>query len=96
MAQLRRLWLYSPMRKESLRRASTELGVLCLGCGLFFNKYEVHIDHVSPVISIDNEENSWDSVIERLFYGETQVLCHKCHQKKSSAENKRRRIKTTN
>lgn len=56
----------------------------------------VFVDHIKPVIDPDTGFTSWDDVIERL-YCETdnlQLLCAKCHDKKTAEERKRRNAGT--
>lgn len=79
MSALRRVWMYSPMRVEALKRC--ELKALkawrCAECERYTEKPQV--DHIIPVGSGD-----WNSRIERLFCDASglQVLCKECHKKK--------------
>lgn len=54
---------------------------------------DVIVDHIDPVIPVDQTSVSWDMVIERLFCEREnlQVLCKDCHKRKTRDENKKRK-----
>ena len=77
---LRKLWLYSPERREALKRAKIFTKTWkCEKCNTLTDKPDV--DHIVPVGSY---KDGWDGVIERMFVGADglQVLCKKCHKEK--------------
>ena len=67
----------------------------CASCHNHFTSTEVQVDHIEPVVAVEKGFTSWDTYIERLFCeaSNLQVLCIKCHKKKSSVENKGRKKK---
>lgn len=109
---LRRVWsLYSPTRKEALEIAKMELTLinkdgsiskrkkfmyLCQGCGKFFDKKEVQVDHIEPVGSVPDwpgNPGDWEKYIKAVNceVENLQILCKPCHNKKSAEENAQRR-----
>lgn len=86
MSAARRIWLYSPMRKEALNRNKTDDGYhRCEKCRQLTE--EVAIDHEPPVVPLSGWD-SWDNVFERMFCPSSALhkLCHKCHSKKTAEE----------
>jgi 5-methylcytosine-specific restriction endonuclease McrA len=65
----------------------------CANCSKIFNRGEIQLDHVAPVIDPTTGFIDWNTYISRLFADESgwQVLCRGCHQAKSNAENRVRR-----
>lgn len=53
----------------------------------------VFVDHINPVVDPEKGFVSWDQFIERLFCEKEgfQLLCRKCHDKKTNNEKKLRR-----
>ena len=85
---LRKVWYWSPARREALKKAKKGNAYKCAACGEY--KVKVQVDHLFPVSDI-NGWDSWDNYINRLFCGELQVLCILCHKNKSVSENAIRR-----
>lgn len=82
---LRRLWLYSPERKDALLAAKVDRGqYLCNGCNGIFRAKEVQVDHVIPIGKFEN----WDLFIDALFCPSAylNILCKDCHNKKTEKE----------
>lgn len=108
---LRRIWLYSPLRREAKARAKAKKLYKCAGCKKHFAK--VHVDHIKPVVDIDGfplvtvydddvipddvEVDHWSIYINRLFctIDNLQCLCDECHKRKTDNERKSRRAKKT-
>jgi 5-methylcytosine-specific restriction endonuclease McrA len=87
---IRRIWFHSPVRREVLNRAKVDEYFRCEKCrGL---QEKVHIDHIDPCVPLTGWEG-YDSFIARLFCdpSELQVICEKCHSKKSLEETKIRK-----
>lgn len=85
---LRKIWLYSPQRKEALNKAKVR-GMplyICAHCKKTRLKEQVHVDHILAcgVSAMGN----FDVFISRLFEGELQVLCVDCHEVKSKLDKK--------
>ncbi len=51
-------------------------------------KNNVFVDHIAPVIDPRTGFTTWDEVVERMFCEKDrlQVLCKKCHERKSNDE----------
>lgn len=84
---VRRIFLYSPLRKEV--KANAKVGKYkykCAKCKKNFEK--VVIDHVIPVVDPAVGFVDWNTYIERMFCDEKnlQALCKKCHERKSKGE----------
>lgn len=64
----------------------------CASCKKEFPTKEVEVDHIKPIIPIEGF-TSWDITIDNLYCDKTnlQVLCLKCHEKKTKIENEERR-----
>lgn len=87
MAGIRRSFLDHPNRLLALEKAKRYDDVyLCADCGHLFKKHKVVTDHVNAVGSFTN----WDEFISRVFVepDKLQVLCIKCHKKKTKEEMK--------
>jgi 5-methylcytosine-specific restriction endonuclease McrA len=54
---------------------------------------EAVVDHIDPVVPVDDPNTSWDTIIKRLYVEEDklQVLCTSCHKEKTKEENRIRR-----
>lgn len=67
----------------------------CSACGSVSNISGINVDHVSPVVPIGKRytDFTWDQLVARLWCDESnlQVLCKKCHKKKSKEEASARR-----
>lgn len=94
-SQLRRISYKWPAYSEAWRRAKgTGRGYyMCADCGKYERRMNCQLDHKEPVIPIAG----WDGIegfVRRLFCDADglQVLGKDCHQKKTNAENERRRL----
>lgn len=91
IAACRRLWLYSPVRREVQNRAKTSDGYYrCEKCRGLADK--VQIDHIAPAVPLTGWDN-WDGFITRLFIesDQMQAICERCHNKKTLVEQKTRK-----
>lgn len=93
IAAVRKIWLWSPLRREALKRAKTASGLYkCSDCD---NEYEkVHVDHIEPVIDVKNGWQGYDSFVERLLFisdSGVQILCETCHSTKTQLESELRK-----
>lgn len=75
-------------------RVETELGprYRCATCFLLFKRTEVEVDHIDPIKPIDGSGLTRINVIDRIFTEGVQILDKGCHTKKSTVENKERRL----
>lgn len=118
---IRRTFSRSPLVQDVIKRARSEhdqfnkdgslskrkaVRYTCAECGEMFMRKNIAVDHISPVIPVDKEFESWDKFIDRLFCDEDnlQVLCSyklkdkdkfggepSCHHKKTQQERKERK-----
>lgn len=84
---LRKLWLWSPQRREAKKAARIAPGLyLCAMCQRAHREKEVDIDHVEAVGPTPGsklgKERSWDDFMRRLFCHaeELRCLCKSCHK----------------
>ncbi len=92
-SKLRFASLKWPARNECLKLARTERGrYQCADCKMEFKKEQLHVDHIEPVIALDNDELDWNSFIRKLFaeVDELQALCTNCHNVKTALEDSMR------
>lgn len=61
----------------------------CASCPKVFPRKQVQVDHITAIGTCD----TWDKFIERLFCESInlQVLCIKCHEKKTKNDNQENR-----
>lgn len=120
---IRRTFSRSPLVQEVLKDARSEhtqynkdgteskrkaVRYKCASCGKLFMGKDVAVDHIDPVIPLDEEFSSWDDFVNRLFCSKDnlQVLCSykikdkkrfddelSCHHKKTQEERKLRKSK---
>ncbi len=84
---IRRIFLYSPLRKEAKAKAKVgKYEYTCAKCKKNFEK--VMVDHIDPVVDPKVGFVDWNTYIERMFCDSSniQVLCRECHAKKTKAE----------
>lgn len=91
MSALRKVWQYSPVRREALKRAKVKIDGLdysrCEFCRKLVEK--VQVDHIIPCVPLEGFD-SWDGVIKRMLYSSIDnlsVKCRECHSKKTKEEN---------
>lgn len=118
---IRRTFSRSPLVQEVIKKVRSEHdqfkkdGTLakrkavrykCANCGKLFMRKDIAVDHIDPVIPINESFISWDKFVDRLFCGENnlQVLCSytlkrkdefggetSCHYKKTQEEKRERK-----
>jgi 5-methylcytosine-specific restriction endonuclease McrA len=118
---IRRTFSRSPLVQEVKKDARTEHEQLkkdgtpakrkavrykCAECGKLFMSKDIAIDHIEPVIPLDETFQTWDDFVERLFCDKNnlQVLCSyrlkdidkhggekSCHHKKTQLERQQRK-----
>ena len=92
MAGIRRAFLIHPYRLRALENAKKYGNkYTCNDCYHQFERSQVTTDHIEQVGSF----SSWDEFIERVFVtpDKLQVLCIRCHKKKTKKEMKKLRDK---
>lgn len=96
----RKAFKWSPGYKAALAKAFVEKrdGVeyyRCAACREIIPRPRKRVDHIKPVVPPPAPwDRSWDGVKIRMFVSEDglQVLCKECHQPKTNAENKERKL----
>jgi len=91
---LRKLSRFYPVKNDVLKIARVKPATFkCAKCGGEFERADVAVDHVHPVIDPLTGFVNWDVYINRLFCDAQglQVLCLPCHNAKTQTENKSRR-----
>jgi hypothetical protein len=90
---IRKLWLWSPMRREALKRAKWNGTKFyrCERCFLATDKPEVnHRVAVgkTPGARGAGPEVNWQTLIEKLFVGADglEILCRTCHAGETKAQ----------
>ncbi len=80
---IRKVWLYSPMRRDVLK-AAKEDGNKCKICRKSHDKLEV--DHVKPTVKLSGWDGDWTYYITTMFEGEMVALCSNCHCAKTTTQ----------
>lgn len=89
MHEFRRLHSKWPPRKKVYVEARISRGLYkCAKCGGGFGPKYIDLDHITPVISVQDGFVDWNTYIDRLFVDEKsyQVLCKECHKQKTHVE----------
>lgn len=78
------------------KRKAVKFWVKCEECGTMEAKSNCQVDHREPVVPLDKsaDEMSFDDLFDRMWCKEDnlQIVCKPCHQLKTKAENKERRL----
>jgi len=79
--------------KDGSKAAKPAVRYQCNVCKKWFKSTEVAVDHIIPVISIEEGFKNWDTFVERLFCNSMnlQVICDICHHTKTQLERKLRK-----
>ncbi len=85
---IRRVWLWSPMRREVLK-AAKDNGNKCAICKKYHEKLEV--DHVKPTVKLSGWDGDWTFYIDTMFNGEMMALCSNCHKAKTAVQRETRK-----
>lgn len=92
--ELKNAWNRSPMKWEAYARAKLKPSyVRCEQCGEETYWKLAEIDHIEPVVSVEDIKNNIAVYAARLNCPASglQVLCEKCHSSKTNAEKKQRK-----
>lgn len=87
--KLRRLSYMWPPRNEAKRLARVERGrYKCASCNNIFGPKEIVVDHINPVVPVDEGFTNIGHFVESLFceINNLQCLCLACHDVKSHDE----------
>jgi len=83
---LRRIFGWTA-RKTALAKGKSGINKYpCQHCGTVCASRDIHVDHIDPVMPLTGWDGKWTEYIQRMFKGETQLLCKRCHLKKTHEE----------
>lgn len=85
---LRKVWRWSPMRRQALADARVGYGrYRCAQCKDTFGPKFIAVDH-KIAATPDEADWTWDAFIARLFCPADglQILCDFCHERKTKQE----------
>jgi len=103
IAALRRVFLYSPMRRDALNKAKVGSKYKCAKCKKRFTRKLVTVDHINPVVDPTigfpqvigyfgpqgvKEVDNWTRYIDNMMHCKLQVLCKVHHKQKTAKERK--------
>lgn len=85
------------LTKDGSRHKVDAVQYLCQVCGQWSPAKEISVDHVVPVIDIENisgKVQDWNEFKRRLFCDKSnlQRICDACHNKKTQEERRRRQV----
>ena len=74
--------------KDGSRHKKNWVQSQCQVCDQWHSKSKMAVDHIVPVISVENGKQSWDKFIDRLWCAKEnlQRICDTCHDKKTYEE----------
>jgi len=93
---LRKYWLRWPARQNAIKQARIERGSyqcnICKQIG--FKRQDLHVDHIDPVVNVEDGFTTLDEFVSRLYVEENQLqaTCHQCHELKTLTENQMRKF----
>jgi 5-methylcytosine-specific restriction endonuclease McrA len=98
IAKLRTVSRWSPNRAEAIRLSESEdrNKYRCNKCRRWYRRKTIQVDHIIPVLDpvlgfpkLSDGSDDWTTYIARLFcpLANLQVLCKRCHSKKTKEEN---------
>lgn len=95
ISALRKIWLYSPLRAEALRRSKVGPKLYkCEHCEQEFDS--IQVNHIEPVIDEKEGFVSWDKFINRLLEcspDNLECLCKNCHERITKQQQEIRKAK---
>lgn len=105
--QLRKISKYWPEKHEVINDAKVkvQIGVYkngnpeyktlmrCYICDKLYDRTEIHVEHINPVVDPYKGFVDWNTYIERLFCDSSNLgaCCKFCHGLKTKSENIKRR-----
>jgi hypothetical protein len=74
--------------KDGSRAKKDAVQYQCNVCGQWTKSTAIAVDHIAPVIDVENGFIDWNVFVERLFcdVSNLQVICDSCHQLKTNKE----------
>ncbi len=82
-------------KKDGTRHKKNSVQRQCQVCDAWVSSSKISVDHISPVISVDDGFQDWNEFIARLWCDKKnlQRICDECHNKKTYEERISRLIK---
>lgn len=80
-------WEYPRTQIKQLSRVDRGL-YKCAGCGESFKEKDTIIDHIDPVVPLEEGFTNWDDFVNKLFVSvnKLQILCNSCSDVKTLME----------
>jgi 5-methylcytosine-specific restriction endonuclease McrA len=74
--------------KDGTRAKKNAVQYQCNVCSQWTKSSAIAVDHILPVVDVQNGFVDWNEFVARLFCeaSNLQVICDDCHQKKTNAE----------
>ena len=89
---LRRVWQWSPQRREALARARVAYGrYRCAACSRDVGPRDISVDHITPCGTLNPDLSNLTEFAIRMMFGELQGLCDSCHQTTTNEERRARK-----
>ena len=75
-------------KKDGSRHKKNSVQRQCQVCKNWVGSSQISVDHIAPVISVDNGFQDWNEFIARLWCDKNnlQRICDACHDKKTYEE----------
>jgi len=75
-------------KKDGTRAKKNAVQRQCQTCGQWVGSTKLNVDHVNPVISVDDGFVDWNAFIDRLWCAKSNLhrICLVCHNIKTAAE----------
>ena len=83
---------FPKLNKDGRKAKKNAIKYLCNVCQQYIGSTKISVDHIIPVVSIEEGFIDWNTFVERLFCDITnlQVICDDCHQLKTNQERSKR------
>lgn len=92
---LRKIWMWSKVRKQVKARSKVGRAYICEMCGASCKYNEIDIDHIeavgaTPGSRLADANVTWDTFISRLFCppSNLRAICKVCHAKVTASQRK--------
>ncbi len=81
--------------KDGSRHKKNSVQRECEVCKKWVSTSQISVDHIDPVVSVDDGFNDWNEFVDRLWCDKKnlQRICDTCHDSKTQAERIARLIK---
>jgi 5-methylcytosine-specific restriction endonuclease McrA len=82
-------------KKDGTRHKKNAVQRQCQVCNAWVGSSKISVDHISPVISVDDGFQDWNEFVSRLWCDKEnlQRICDECHNKKTYQERIARLLK---